>query len=401
MILSALFRPVFGAVFAAALILVGCRANENAAPVTAVASPAAAVTAVHSPAQTPQARVPSPTAATPSASPGATATLLTNSPTETPAPLLSGTPAPHPLAPYTIEGMRERDYPGGEIQIANLQEENEYYRRYYFVYPSDGLTISGVMNVPRGGGPFPVLILLHGYFQRDQYYTGADTWQAADFFARNGYLAIAPDYRSWGSSDSGYSLFHTGLVADVLNLISSLPSLPQADPGRVGLLGHSMGGGIATKVLVLDDRVSAAVLHAPNSADDADLIGRWGPGCLPGQSEAAGDKCNPGEVISPDLPDELLETYLEAAGDAQFLRLVAPINYLEAVNAPVQIHIGEEDGETLLHTPPEWSQKLHEALQAAGAEVEFFSYPDQGHYFGSPAWGQLMNRALAFFDEQL
>ena len=310
-------------------------------------------------------------------------------------------PADHPLLPYTIAGMRDGNYPGGEIQIANLQEENEYYRRYYFVYPSDGLTISGVMNVPRGGGPFPVLILLHGYFQRDQYYTGADTWQAADFFARNGYLAIAPDYRSWGSSDSGYSLFHTGLVADVLNLISSLPSLPQADPGRVGLLGHSMGGGIATKVLVLDDRVSAAVLHAPNSADDADLIGRWGPGCLPGQSEAAGDKCNPGEVISPDLPDELLETYLEAAGDAQFLRLVAPINYLEAVNAPVQIHIGEEDGETLLHTPPEWSQKLHEALQATGAEVEFFSYPDQGHYFGSPAWGQLMNRALAFFDEQL
>ena len=39
--------------------------------------------------------------------------------------------------------MREREYPGGEIQIANLQEENEYYRRYYFVYPSDGMTISG------------------------------------------------------------------------------------------------------------------------------------------------------------------------------------------------------------------------------------------------------------------
>jgi dipeptidyl aminopeptidase/acylaminoacyl peptidase len=257
------------------------------------------------------------------------------------------------------------------------------------------------MNIPRGQGPYPVLILLHGYFDREEYYTGADTWQMADFLARSGYITIAPDYRSWGSSDSGQSLFHTGLVADAINLISSLPSLPQADTARVGLLGHSMGGGIATKVLVIDDRVSAAVLYAPNSADDADLIGRWGPGCLPGQSFEAGDTCNPGEVIPADLPQALTAAYLEAAADDQFLPRVAPINYLEAVKAPVQIHIGEEDGETLQQTPPQWSRKLYEALQAAGKEVTFFSYPDQGHYFLPPALGQLMERSLAFFDEEL
>ncbi len=295
--------------------------------------------------------------------------------------------------------MRERDFPGGEIRIANLQEENEFYRRYYFVYPSDGLTITGAMNVPRGQGPFPVLILLHGYFERDQYWTGADTWQMADFFARNGYLTIAPDYRSWGGSDNGPSFFHTGLVADVLNLISSLHSLPQADTEQVLLMGHSMGGGIAMKVLVIDDRVSAAVLYAPNSADDADLIGRWGPGCLPGQSQKDGDECNPGEVLPADLPQELLDAYLEATGDGQFLQFVAPINTLEVVNVPVQIHIGEADGEMLTQTPPEWSRKLYEALQAAGKEVDFFSYPGQGHYFEPPAWGEMMNRALAFFNE--
>jgi dipeptidyl aminopeptidase/acylaminoacyl peptidase len=297
--------------------------------------------------------------------------------------------------------MRQRPYPGGEIEVLMLQEENDAYRRYFIRYPSDGLAISGAMNIPRGQGPYPVVILLHGYFDRDQYYTGADTWQAADFLAHQGYLTIAPDYRSWGSSGSGPSFFHTGLVADVINLISSLPSLPQADTQRIGLLGHSMGGGIATKVLVIDDRVSAAVLYAPNSADDADLIGRWGPGCLPGQSFEAGDKCNPGEVIPADLPKELVGAYLEAAGDAQFLARVAPINYLEDIQAPVQIHIGEEDGETLQQTPPRWSQKLDEALQAAGAEVTFFSYPGQGHYFLPPAWGQLMDRVLAFFNEKL
>ncbi len=297
--------------------------------------------------------------------------------------------------------MRAREYPGGEIRILDLLEENESFSRYFIAYPSDGLKITGTMNAPLGKGPFPVVILLHGYFDRDQYWSGADTWQAAEFFARNGYLTIAPDYRSWGGSDSGPSFFHMGLVADAINLISSLPSLPQADLQRIGLLGHSMGGGIATKVLVIDDRVSAAVLYAPNSADDADLIARWGPGCLPGQSEAAGDKCNPGEIIPPDLPDELEEAYLEGTTDPQFLSQVAPLFHLETVSVPLQIHSGAMDGASLLETPPQWSTKLYEALLTAGKEVAFFSYPDQVHYFQPAAWSQLVEHSLALFDDYL
>ena len=393
--MGAFWKLLCGA-FVAAIMLACGRVQDNDVPAATLPPPAAAITAVPSPTPAPTAQVPRPTPSVAGGSPSAPAPPAAR-PTATPAL----TPTPHPLAPYTIEGLRQRAYPGGEIQVVVQQEENESYRRYFIVYPSDGLAISGSMTIPRGQGPFPVVILLHGYFDRDQYYTGADTWQTADFLARNGYITIAPDYRSWGSSDSGQSFFHTGLVADALNLISAVPSLPQADAQRIGLLGHSMGGGIATKVLVIDDRVSAAVLHAPNSADDADLIGRWGPGCLPGQSEAAGDKCNPGEVVPPDLPPDLVAAYLEGAADASFLERVAPINYLEAVRVPVQIHIGEEDGETLQQTPPQWSQKLYDALQAAGKEVTFYSYPGQGHYFLSPAWDQMMGRALAFFDEQL
>jgi len=305
------------------------------------------------------------------------------------------------MFPYTIAGLKAREYPGGQINIRTLIEENESFGRYAIDYPSDGLLVSGVMNVPAGEGPFPVVILLHGYFERDQYWSGAGTWAAAEFFARNGYLAIAPDFRSWGDSDTGHSFFHSGLVADTINLINSLPSLPQADPDRVALWGHSMGGGIATKVLVIDDRVSAAVLYAPNSADDADLIARWGPGCLAGQSEAAGDKCNPAEVIPPDLPQELVQAYLEAAADPEFLHQVGPIYHIESINAPLQIHIGTADGASLVETPTEWSEKLFAALQASGKEVAFFSYHDQGHFFQPTPWAQLMERALTLFDAQL
>jgi dipeptidyl aminopeptidase/acylaminoacyl peptidase len=297
--------------------------------------------------------------------------------------------------------MRERDYPGGTITIRQMLEQNEAFTRYYVDYPSDDLTITGILHVPAGEGPFPTIILLHGFIEQNGYWSGADTWQAAEFFAGNGYLTIAPDFRSWGESDTGHSFFHMGLVADTINLISSLPSLPQADPGRLGLWGHSMGGGIATKVLVIDDRPAAAVLYAPNSADDADLIARWGPGCLPGQSLTLGDKCNPAEIIPLGLPEPLVQNYLEAAADPDLLQQVAPINYLDAVSAPVQIHIGTADGAALGETPPEWSEKLFAALAAAGKDVDYFAYPGQGHIFIGRDWELLMERSLALFDQQL
>jgi len=297
--------------------------------------------------------------------------------------------------------MRERDFPGGTITVRQVFEQNETFSRYFIDFPSDGLTITGILHVPAGEGPFPTIILLHGYLEQDRYWSGADTWQAAEFYASNGYLTIAPDFRSWGESDTGHSFFHMGLVADTINLISSLPSLPQADPSRLGLWGHSMGGGMATKVLVIDDRPAAAVLYAPNSADDADLIARWGPGCLPGQSEAQGDKCNPAEIIPPGLPDPLVQSYLSAAADPELLQQVAPINYLDAVSVPVQIHIGAADGAALGETPPEWSEKLFDGLEAAGKDADYFTYPGQGHIFIGRGWDLLMERSLALFDQQL
>jgi dienelactone hydrolase len=297
--------------------------------------------------------------------------------------------------------LQTRQFVGGQIEILATLDQNDAFTRTYIQYPSDGLQITGVMHVPTGSAPFPVLILLHGYYDRDAYFAGADTWQAADYFARQGYLVIAPDLRSWGESGVGLSLFHMGLVVDVLNLIGSIPSLSQADSTRIGLWGHSMGGGIATKVLTIDSRVGAAVLYAPNSADDADLIARWGAGCLTGQSEAAGDMCNPAEVIPPDTSPELIQTYLAAAADPDFLKQVAPIYHLAAVSVPVQVHVGTADGAFLAQTPPEWSAKLVTGLENAGKTVTYYTYPDQGHFFTGESWTTLLERANQLFSEQL
>lgn len=319
--------------------------------------------------------------------------------TETVVPTPSATPFPFLIYPYAIQGLREHLYQSGEISfLATLATELEY-TRYSISYPSDGLTITGILQIPMGQGPFPVIVMNHGYFNREEYQSGSGSERAADFLARRGYITISSDYRTWGGSDLGPSLFHTGLVVDVINLMNAIPSIPQADPNRIGMWGHSMGGGITTKILTIDPRVRAAVLYAPNSADDADLIARWGYGCI--GDIPAGEvlhTCNSGDVVPLSLSPELIQAYKDAAFDPAMMRLIAPIYHLQSVTAPVQIHIGTADGDAIGTTPPEWSYKLNQALLDAGKDVQLFRYEGERHSFIGDQWLIFMNRAADFFD---
>lgn len=322
--------------------------------------------------------------------------------TATPAPTAEPTSVPFLLYPYTIQGLRERQFQSGTITLVSTLAVTDEYTRYYISYPSDGLTITGIMQIPAGEGPFPVIMMNHGYSPRELYASGDGTERAAEYLVRRGYITLASDYRSWGASNSGPSLFHTGLVIDVINLMNAIPSIPQADPERIGMWGHSMGGGVTTKILTIDPRVKAAVLYAPNSADDADLIARWGYGCIGEIPEIEPlETCNAADVIPLDLPPELIRAYQDAASDPAMLQQIAPIHHLDLVSAPVQIHVGTADGDTIGSTPPDWSYKLHDALVAAGKDAVLFRYEGERHSFIGDQWLIFMNRAVAFFDEHV
>jgi dienelactone hydrolase len=317
-------------------------------------------------------------------------------PTSSVSPLLP-IPVPLPLADYTIEGLMARTYPGGTLRLRSVMTVTNVFARYYIDYPSDGLTITGIMQVPQGDGPFPVVILNHGYIPRNSYWSGADTWNAAEYLNRRGYLTIAPDFRSWGESDVDNSFFSTGQVIDVLNLISSLSSLPGADSERVGMWGHSMGGGITTKAITIDPRIKAAVLYAPVSADDADVLARWGTGCKLGPAGQLADNCGGAEILVSDIDESLSEAYAQAVSNPELLYRTSPINYFDFVVTPVQIHVGTAD----TRTPPEWSASIRDALRDAGKEVEYFTYPGQGHVLEDEHWLLFMERVADFFDRHL
>src|SRR5215213_942710 len=327
--------------------------------------------------------------------------------TPSPIPTLTFTPSATPtvqelIFPYTIDGLRQHEFQSGKVHIRSTLIEDEKYTTYLIEYPSDGLTITGVMQIPVGEGPFPVIVMNHGFFSRSVYNSGDGTDRSSPYLAEHGYITLASDYRSWGDSDVGYSLFYSGLVIDVVNLINTIPSIEQADPKRVGMWGHSMGGGVTMKVLTIDPRVRAAVLYSPVSADDLDVINRWGMGCF--GDIAQGELivgCNSSDVIPDDLPGEMQAAYRFAASDLDTLKKIAPFYHLDYVTAPMQIHYGTEDGKFISGTPPQWSVKLTQGLREAGKEVELLQYDGEGHSFIGQPWFDFMTRTLRFFDNHV
>ncbi len=330
---------------------------------------------------------PTPAALTATASPTVIPTL-TPTPTPVPptarprpSPTATLTPTPDPYAGLTIEDLTKREYGGGELRISQTLAVSAAFTRTLIYYPSDGLAIYGFMDVPRSGGPVPVIIALHGYVNPGVYKTLDYTTRYADALAQARYVVIHPNLRGYKPSENGPNQFRVGYAVDVLNLIAVIRSqagrpgpLAQAEPSAIGLWGHSMGGGVSIRVLTVSPNVRAAVLYGAMSGDEQENYEQlliWSGGATRGSSE------------------------FQAPADA--LQRISPIYYLDRVQAAVSIHHGGNDPEV----PLEWSLDLCQRLQTLKKPVECFTYPGQGHILAGEADQLFIQRSVAFFDKQL
>ena len=308
------------------------------------------------------------------------------SPTPSPSPSPSATATPDPYAGLTIADLLNRSYGGGELLALKVLDDYRDFTRYLIAYPSDGLNIFGFMNVPKQGQPpFPVVIAIHGYVDPANYKTLDYTTGYADTLAQAGFLVIHPNLRDYPPSDRAPSddrtnLFRVGMAIDVLNLISLVKTqagqpgpLESADSSRLGLWGHSMGGGISIRVMTVSTDVKAVVLYGAMSGDEKlnyEAVRQWSAG-QGGQAELS-------------VPDEDLQR-------------ISPIHHLENVQAAVSIHHGEADPTV----PLEWSLDLCLQLNDLGKTVECYTYPGQPHVFGPQGSQLFMERVIEFYHQHL
>ena len=133
-----------------------------------------------------------------------------------------------------------------------------------------------------GKGPFPVLVLNHGYIDPAIYVNGQGLMREQDYLAREGYVVLHTDYRNHAASDDdprSELRLRLGYTEDVINAVlarQAFAARRTLDGERVGLLGRSMGGGVTYNVLVAQPGlVDAAVVFAPVSSNTADNFDRW------------------------------------------------------------------------------------------------------------------------------
>ena len=158
--------------------------------------------------------------------------------------------------------MREQVYPGSDLVIEQKLQPGANYQRYIASYLSEGLKQYGLLTVPNGNPAttgWPVIIFNHGYIPPEQYRTTERYVAYVDGFARNGYVVFRPDYRghdkSEGEASGGYG--SPAYTIDVLNALASVKRYTGVDPNRIGMWGHSMGGHITLRAMVVTQDIKA------------------------------------------------------------------------------------------------------------------------------------------------
>jgi uncharacterized protein len=309
-------------------------------------------------------------------------TSSTFTPEIQPLPSETGIPvsSPDPFEALTIDFLAGRRYGGGEVTVHETMAQYETFTRYLVSYPSDGLDIYGFLNMPYGSGPFPVVIAIHGYIDPEDYQTIDYTTRYADALARAGFVVVHPNLRGYGPSDNGENLFRIGMAEDILNLVAIIREnggdpgvLETADPDRIGLWGHSMGGGITLRVITVDPGIKAAVLYGAMSGDEEQnfrKIFEWSEGTRGLEEEA--------------FP-------------ASELVRISPIYFLDRIRSAVSIHHGEADA----LVPLSWSEDLCGRLEELSVDVDCYYYPDQPHTFNGGGDQVFIPRTIDFFQEKL
>ncbi|MDY0022801.1 alpha/beta hydrolase [Arenimonas caeni] len=127
--------------------------------------------------------------------------------------------------------------------------------------------LGGTLSLPRGQGPFPAVVLVHGSGSADRDGTLGPNKPLLDLaygLAERGVVVLRYDKRTWlrASTLSPESTAEDVQVRDALRAIRLLRALREVDDRRVFVVAHSLGGYVAPRIGARDPDLGGLVLLA-------------------------------------------------------------------------------------------------------------------------------------------
>jgi dipeptidyl aminopeptidase/acylaminoacyl peptidase len=310
--------------------------------------------------------------------PLAVALLLLAGCAPSPAPSAS----PTPTGPRTLRTLIVTPAESPVLEVG-AEEDGDGFRTALATYVSEGLTITGMLYLPDGDGPFPGVVVVHGAVDPALFTTGSDLVREQEAFARSGHVVFSPDLRGFAGSDpdpSGGTDVDVGAIADLVNAGRALAAsgIQNLDPGSVGVFGHSLGGG---------ESLAAAVV-AP---DVFDVVVAMSP-----------VSTRPWWVVDHFLPRDSAEFAAIAAvhgtyeEDPEHWDDLASATFADRAAVPLLIAYGTADDPVYAT----WEQHTVEDFQNAGADITLITV-DGGNHRLDPHWDATFAQMLSFMDQTL
>jgi dienelactone hydrolase len=165
--------------------------------------------------------------------------------------------------------------PGGErrvalaLRIEETVDEPKFVRKKVSFDTEPGDRLRAWLFLPKGAkAPAPAMLCLHQTTKigKDEPagLGGKANLHYARELAERGYVTIAPDYPNFGEYPinvyaMGYESASMKGIWNHMRAVDVLCSLPEVDPERIGVIGHSLGGHNSIFVALFDDRLKAVV----------------------------------------------------------------------------------------------------------------------------------------------
>jgi uncharacterized protein len=311
--------------------------------------------------------------------------------------IIEDLPIPRPLLSYSFENLRKTEFPPLQIGFGDVVSEDTDSQSlmFYFSVPkspgsTEMLKVSGLANIPKQEGEYPIVVMFRGFIPENVFKSGAGTQPSARALARNGFITIAPDFLGFGESDDSADSFEGRFqtYTTALSLLSSLSTLNDgleeiysgtvsADLEKVGIWGHSNGGHIALSTLAISGKSYPTVLWNPVS------------------------KSFPYSILyytdEYDDQGKDLRKALSNFEDLYDTEIFSPEKYYNWISAPILVNQGLDDQEV----PYWWSDDLTEALKKREIDVTYLTYPQADHNMLPSGWNRAIVNTIDFYKQHL